>query len=182
MLTRVASALGLVLFTGCASAPVIEPLPADHPANPAAAEVEPPPPSQTLALNNAGVHGLANPKSTAANHPAGATGDGHAHHHNAEAQPQPRAADPDPGGSVTSNPHAHHGNHGGAAATRPATTQPLYVCPMHPEVVSSNPNDRCPKCGMKINKPLRPTSPPAQVPAAPAPAGGLDAHKGHGGH
>jgi hypothetical protein len=164
---------------------VLEPLPPDHPANPAAAEAEPPPPSQTLALNDAGVQGLANPKSTAANHPAGATGDGHAHHHSVAAQPQPRAADPVPGGSggaMPSDPHAHHGNHGGAVTTRPATTQPLYVCPMHPEVVSFNPNDRCPKCNMKINKPLRATSAPPQAPAVPAPAAGHDAHKGHGGH
>ena len=182
MLTRVASALGLVLFAGCASAPAPEPLPTDHPANPAAAEVEPPPPSQTLALTTGDpVQSIANQTNTAASPPAGTPGDGHVQH-DADAQPRPGAVNPGSSAAVQADPHAHHANHGGAATTRPSTTQPLYVCPMHPELVSSNPNDRCPKCNMRINKPLRPTTAPARVPTAPAPAGGHDAHKGHGGH
>ena len=43
--------------------------------------------------------------------------------------------------------------------------QPLYACPMHPEVTSTNPNEVCPKCNMKINKRVK------QAPASQASAG-----------
>jgi hypothetical protein len=43
---------------------------------------------------------------------------------------------------------------GNTAATSPAAGT-LYACPMHPEVTSTNPNGRCPKCGMTINKPVK---------------------------
>jgi hypothetical protein len=39
---------------------------------------------------------------------------------------------------------------------------------MHPDVTSTNPSDRCPKCGMKINKPVKPSTAPATRPAPPA--------------
>lgn len=32
----------------------------------------------------------------------------------------------------------------------PSPDAPVYVCPMHPEVTSSNPAAHCPKCGMKL--------------------------------
>ena len=187
MLTRAACALGVMLLAGCAGESIPAPLAADHPANPAAAESELPPRSDTLALAPAEpVPGAADRITTGGDRSTGSPGEGHAHHQHGDAQPQPGATTP---ATVTPgtgpDPHAGHGNHGGVATTRPAGTQPTYLCPMHPEVVSSNPNEPCPRCGMKINKPLRPVTAPGALRAAPA--GGHDAHQGdahqgHGGH
>lgn len=51
-----------------------------------------------------------------------------------------------------------HGEHRTASPPQPAPApadaldQALYMCPMHPEVTSTDPNARCPECGMRINK------------------------------
>ena len=66
-----------------------------------------------------------------------------------------------PGTPGVASPQAPHP--AGHAASQPAGA--LYACPMHPEVTSTNPNDRCPKCGMMINKPVKSA---ATAPAAPA--------------
>lgn len=65
-------------------------------------------------------------------------------------------------------------SHNEAAQAHPAAAgQTLYVCPMHPEVVSTKADDRCPRCRMK----LKPATQPAAAPVThPAPA------HSHGGH
>jgi hypothetical protein len=120
--TAVRAGLALALLNGCVGPVATAPLPASHPANPAAPEAPMPPASSTLAI------------------------------------------DDKDSGPLT-------------PGARPATTAVagLYACPMHPDVTSRNPNDRCPKCGMRINKPVTATTAPATRPAA-APD-----HAGHSG-
>ena len=55
----------------------------------------------------------------------------------------------------------------------------LYACPMHSEITSANPNDKCPKCKMKINKPVKAAPSPA---TAPADGGHVGHGNEHGGH
>lgn len=48
---------------------------------------------------------------------------------------------------------AHELDHPAPAATAPAPAPApavTYVCPMDPEVTSTDPNARCPKCGMRL--------------------------------
>ena len=52
--------------------------------------------------------------------------------------------------------HADHSPAGDANADAP-----VYVCPMHPEVTSTNPDARCPECGMNLE--LRAEQPPADT-------------------
>lgn len=37
-----------------------------------------------------------------------------------------------------------------ASSAQPAVAR--YACPMHPDVTSEKPDQRCPKCGMKLKK------------------------------
>lgn len=112
----------LIGFSGCSQ--TLEPggLPANHPANPAAGESQLPPRSQTLSLTAA----------TQPNDPPLKTRSPDAHSGHASQS----------GGGMTRMSHP-------PAATRPATAPAAYVCPMHPEVTSAQP-DKCPKCGMKL--------------------------------
>ncbi|MBX3233561.1 MAG: hypothetical protein KIT84_11195 [Labilithrix sp.] len=51
-----------------------------------------------------------------------------------------------------SDPHAGHHGHAGHTSG-PATAADagaVYVCPMHPEVTSTEPGQTCPKCNMKL--------------------------------
>jgi hypothetical protein len=148
--------LSLALLSGC-TGPVrnVQPGP-EHPASPSAVEATLPPPSETLAVDTSTAprgeaEGAVPPQ---VQQPGGdaATAGGHDH-----------AATP--GNSGTSA-----GPGGAAATSRMAAT--LYACPMHPEVTSTNPNDRCPKCGMKINKAVKvaATAPTAAPAARNAPA------------
>jgi hypothetical protein len=151
MMTRIAWAFGLLLMAGCA-AQVSQEVPANHPASPEAAEAAPIETSTVLALDSA-----------------------------EPIRPAGRAA-PE-GGGMQRTPMQQGGNHAGhgQASTQPAPGQQLYMCPMHPEVTSTNPNAPCPKCGMKINKPVKPgTTRPATQPGPPA--DDHSTHRQHGGH
>ena len=57
--------------------------------------------------------------------------------------PPPEAA----GAAPPADPHA---GHGGDATSAPADGGVVYVCPMHPEVTSTQPGMSCPKCSMKL--------------------------------
>jgi Cu(I)/Ag(I) efflux system membrane fusion protein len=45
-----------------------------------------------------------------------------------------------------------------------------YTCPMHPEFLTDDPDERCPKCGMKVVERPAASQPPGEGPV-PAPAG-----------
>ncbi|MBI3182102.1 MAG: efflux RND transporter periplasmic adaptor subunit [Myxococcales bacterium] len=70
----------------------------------------------------------------------------------------PKEAD---GGEVGTPAASGHAGHSSAPSTE---AEAPYYCPMHPEETSSDPQARCPKCGMTLE---------------PRPA---DAHGSHGGH
>lgn len=60
--------------------------------------------------------------------------------------PLPASAESAP----SADPHADHGAHTGHGAPMPAPVpEGVYVCPMHPEVVSDEPGT-CPICGMDL--------------------------------
>ena len=124
--------LTLAALGGCAASYTEPTLPADHPANAAAKEAPLPTRWQTLDL--AGVDPIVALQPGA--------GMDHAGHGTADkAEPMPAEPGAEAGGH----------KHDAPAPSAPAAAA-LYACPMHPEVTSDKPDQRCPKCGMKLKK------------------------------
>ena len=159
-------AAGVMLLGGCAAITTEDSLPAEHPANATASEAPLPAPSRTLALDPSVLPPApANDSALGMQHEMqhGASDAGHGSHDMHHAGH----------GSPTQTSSTRPGEHAAPSARRvtpatvPSTTAAtVYTCPMHKEIVTSQPSN-CPKCGMKL------------VPRAPArPAD----HSGHGGH
>lgn len=123
---RTAALLTCLLLGGCSTTYVEPQLPADHPANVSAAVAPDPGRSRTLDLSEPV--------------PIAPTGDQRGMDHEGHGAASP----PDSGIG---------GEHQHGSPSSPSTVEtPLYACPMHPEVTSNKPDQRCPKCGMKLVK------------------------------
>lgn len=114
---------------GCAASYHEPSLPEDHPANPTATSAATPEPSRTLIVTE---------QSAAPPRTPGGVHRGHGASPN-DASPQQPAVHEHPA-ATPSDP------------SDPSEPAALHVCPMHPEVTSDKPDQRCPRCGMKLVK------------------------------
>jgi hypothetical protein len=124
----------LIALSGCAGSYTEPSLSADHPASAAANDAPSIPRRYTLDLATADP---VTPAQAGAgmNHAGHDEGDTHKH------VPQPS----DPGAEA--GPHRHDSP---SATPPPKGAAVMYTCPMHPEITSDKPDQRCPKCGMKL--------------------------------
>lgn len=120
--------LSMTFLIGCAAEYAQTPLGTGHPANPEAQPAPPAARSGTLDLSR-----------TEPVHGAEAEPPAHGAHGTPHEKPAPGAPE--------------HGVPGNTPAPAPAA---VYSCPMHPEVTSDQPEQRCPKCGMKLVKKKEP--------------------------
>lgn len=166
----------LIALGGCATRYALKPLPPDHPAHPHAMEAPAAAASMTLAVNNP-VHAA----------PAGGMqGSGGMQHGSGQMN---HGAPSNASASRASEAAGHEGYRPAAAApaaqtpaTKSTASETLYVCPMHPKVVSTNPKDNCPECNMKINKPLKQAGETSTDAASPPGANNATHDHEHGGH
>ena len=114
--------LFLLLLLGCNASYSERPLSTDHPANPDAAAAAPESHSRLLALDNV-----------------------------EPVMPAQSAPDDDSTGEVSGMQH-ERSNPGTFKEDSDASLSPraLYVCPMHPDMTSTKPDQWCPKCGKKL--------------------------------
>lgn len=118
----------IALLGGCAATYTEPTLPPDHPANVGAGESPPPERSHTLDL--------------AATEPVAPMPEGMKMEHGGmggASTPMPDMPGMEGGGHKRETP-----------PPSPASGAAIYACPMHPEVTSDKPDQRCPKCGMKL--------------------------------
>ena len=134
--TTACTMLAMFLLGGCAAGTDSQPLSLDHPANPLAEEAALPPPSDTLAINNATDIGSKTASQPEMNGMEGMSHMGHMHHNMSDMKHDEPA----------SKPSAHSPRSTQSSTTAPTAT---YTCPMHHEVVSPTPG-KCPKCQMKL--------------------------------
>lgn len=162
--------MALAVLAGCASAPgpgqgaAMDPAGMDHsgmqhgesPATPAA--VAPGQPAKTLspdALDAPAPTSVADAQRSAemAGSHSGHGAHGVARYSHVDAGRGPGASEgseKQAAGAESAGEHSHesHESHG-AAESAPGEEAAVYVCPMHPEVVSGAPG-KCPKCGMAL--------------------------------
>lgn len=117
----------LLAIAGCSAAYKEQTLSQDHPANPQASAVHAVPRSRVLDLDHA--EPVMVEATTHQSQPVGHQG-------------------------MVTNDMAHDQMQNSSAAgdrePPPSSGASIYFCPMHPEVTSDKPNQRCPKCGMKL--------------------------------
>jgi hypothetical protein len=122
----------VLTLTGCTASYTEPTLPDDHPANTNAAAAPRSPVSKTLDLAAA--------EPVTAEH--GGTGKHHEGHDMGDTAP---AGSSSPGMEGEAHEHERPPPSSDGAGV-------VYACPMHPEVTSDKPGQRCPKCGMALVK------------------------------